>query len=290
MRNTRIAGIRCVPAAAVSIAAACLWIGPGAKADDEESSAVQENSPPNMSADLIYSDDAFRELIRRYAVGDGDRVDYAAWQASDEDMRALDGYVELIGRISPKNHPERFASKAAARRYWINAYNALVIDSVLDYWPLDSVRDVRVSLTSRIVPGKGFFYDREFLVGGERTNLLDLEEYVLDSLDDPRVHFALNCASGSCPVLRPSDWSEAELERAARDFVNRTENVDVGDGVLYLSKIFDWYRKDFPRDIARYLQSYAEPALKARLEEAAGNDYRIRYRDYDWALNGVEPE
>jgi Protein of unknown function, DUF547 len=238
------------------------------------------------SNDVEYSDQTYRDLIDRYSVEDGDSVDYAAWQASANDMQALDDFIALIGRISPANHPELFPTTGDARRYWINTYNALVLDSVLDYWPLDSVRDVEVSLTSRIVAGKGFFYDREFVVGGKLINLVDLEDQVLEELADPRLHFALNCASDSCPVLRASDWSEAELEQAARDFINNPDNVAVEDGRLYLSRIFKWYRKDFPRDIVAYLRNYADARLDTELEAAADKGYPVRYRDYDWSLNG----
>ena len=237
------------------------------------------------SQTVAYSDDVFRQLIERYSADGGDSVDYAAWQASAADMRALDEFIDLIGRISPNSHTELFPTTAQARRYWINAYNALVLDSVLDYWPLDSVRDVEVSLSSRIVSGKGFFYDREFLVGGAMINLRDLEDQALETLADPRLHFALNCASDSCPVLRASDWSEQELELAARDFVNDPANVAIEDGRLYLSRIFKWYKKDFPRDIIGYLARYADDRLSAELRKAAENGYPVRYRDYDWSLN-----
>jgi hypothetical protein len=242
---------------------------------------AQDHSGETME----YSDKPYQSLIAKYAVADGDGVDYAAWQASAEDMAAMDDFIRLIGHVSPTSHPELFPSQDRAKSYWINAYNALVLDAVLDHWPLDSVRDVTVSLSSRILPGKGFFYDQDVVVGGEVTNLKKLEEHVLESLDDPRLHFALNCASESCPVLRASDWSDAELDQAARDFVNNIENVEVADGRLVLSRIFKWYKKDFPRDIASYLKNYAGPGLEAQLAVAIAEDYPVTYRDYDWSLN-----
>jgi hypothetical protein len=258
--------------------AAMLLFGLDARAD-EDSDGV-----------MGYSDKPYQALIKRYATADGDGVDYARWQASEEDMAAMDDYIRMIGEVSPISHPALFESRDRTRSYWINAYNALVLDAVLDHWPLDSVRDVTVSLTSRMVPGKGFFYDREVVVGGETTNLLKLEEQVLASLDDPRLHFALNCASESCPVLRASDWSDAELDQAARDFVNNIENVEIADGKLYLSRIFKWYKKDFPRDIASYLRSYAGPNLEPQLAIAIAEKYPVRFRDYDWSLNGSDHE
>ncbi len=234
-------------------------------------------------ADSAYSDDVFLALLGRYVVDDS--VDYAAWQASAEDMAALDRQVAMIAEVSPDSHPGLFPDKASRNRYWINSYNALIVDAVLDYWPLDSVKDVKLSLTSRLIPGKGFFYDREIVVGGKRTNLLKFEKSFLRSQNDPRLHFALNCASGSCPVLKPSDWSEDELVRAAHDFVNDPGNVRVDANAVYLNKIFDWYEKDFPNDLYTYLAQFAEPQLAAQLQQASTKGYKRRYRKYDWSLN-----
>jgi hypothetical protein len=165
-----------------------------------------------------------------------------------------------------------------------------VLDAVLDNWPLDSVRDVKISLTSRIVPGKGFFYDRQVTVGGRETNLYDLEKEVLRQQKDPRLHFAFNSASSSCPVLRPWEWSDEQLDQAARDFVSDPANVSVRDGKVYLSRIFKWYRKDFPDDQAAYLARYAEPELRALLHEADERGYRVEYVEYDWGLNDAGPD
>jgi hypothetical protein len=216
----------------------------GAVHTDESSTDMNVTENSNASSTTKeYSDEIFRQLVARYAVDDGAKIDYAAWQASPDDLAALDGQIALIGRISPKSHPNLFPTRAAERRYWINTYNALVLDAVLEYWPLDSVKDVKLSFTSRIVPGKGFFHDRKVVVGGETSNLLKLEKDLLRSQKDPRLHFALNCASDSCPVLRPSDWSEEELERATRDFINDPANIAVVGETVYVSKIFKWFRK-----------------------------------------------
>lgn len=233
----------------------------------------------------VYSDAPFLELVRKYAADDGETVDYAAWKSSPEDMQALARHIQLIARVSPENHPEQFPDKAAAKGYWINAYNALVLDGVLELWPLESVRDVKVSFTSRMVPGKGFFYDRPVTVGGRQTNLYDLEKEVLASQRDPRLHFALNCGSESCPVLRPWEWTDEQLDEAAREFVNRPENVSVADEKLWVSRIFKWYKKDFPEDLNAYLQQYAGPDLLQQLQLAEHNDYPTRFREYDWSLN-----
>jgi hypothetical protein len=89
-------------------------------------------------------------------------------------------------------------------------------------------------------------------------------------------------------VIRASDWSEAELDQAARDFVNSPENVEVLDERLYVSRIFKWYRDEFPEDLAAYLAAYADEPLRGELTAASAADFPVRYRAYDWSLNDSE--
>lgn len=245
----------------------------------------------DTGADLVtaeqYSNAAFIELLQRFRNDDGN-LDYDAWSQSQPDLLALEQQVRLLAKISPDSHPEQFADRSAIRSYWVNTYNTLVIHAVLEYWPLDSVRDVRVSFSSHIIPGKGFFYDRPVVVGGEKTNLYDLEKQILRSQKDPRLHFALNCASSSCPVLQPWEWTDEQLEVAAADFINNSANVAVREMAVYLSKIFKWYKKDFGDDIHSYLLQYAQSPLKNALQEAQAASYPIKYLDYDWDLNAQE--
>lgn len=239
---------------------------------------------------LMYSDKAYRELVRKYTVDNGEKVDYEAWKANQADMKALDQHIELIAQVSPANHPDQFSSRSAKRSYWINSYNALVLHAVLEYWPLESVRDVKISFSSRVVPGKGFFYDRKITVGGVETSLYQMEKEVLANQKDPRLHFALNCGSESCPVLRPWEWNDEDLDQAARDFVNNPDNVSVEDNKLMVSTIFKWYKKDFPSDLNTYLQQFADPDLLADLQMAHEQDYPVKYREYDWSLNADESQ
>ena len=238
-----------------------------------------------VGAPAVYSNEPYLALVRKYAIDDGDKVDYAAWKKSPEDLARLDRQVDLIARVSPDSHPELFPTSEAQRSYWINTYNTLILHAVLDYWPLQSVRDVKISFTSRLVPGKGFFYDRKVVVGGKQTSLYKFEKQVLRNQKDPRLHFALNCASDSCPVLRAWGWSDAQLDAAARDFINDRANVSIDDDALTLSRIFKWYKKEFPDDIYGYLQQYAEPGLGHQLQTAKDYNYPIRYRPHDWSLN-----
>jgi hypothetical protein len=247
------------------------------------SASIAEN--PTQAGEILYSNEVFVSLLEKYIVSAGDGVDYAAWKASPEDLAALDRQVALLARVSPVSHPEQFPGRSERRSYWINTYNTLVLQAVLELWPLESVQDVKISFSSRVVPGKGFFYDRKVVVGGEETNLYKLEKSILSQQKDPRLHFAFNCASNSCPVLRPWEWTEEQLDTAAHEFINDRDNVQVRDDRVYLSRIFKWYKKDFPADLLEYLQGYAGPTLAKELQTAIEQGYRLSYRSYDWSLN-----
>ena len=247
-------------------------------------------APVNLQEQDVYSNETFVRLVTKYLNDAGDKIDYAAWKESPQDLQALDQQVALLARVSPKSDPDQFPTPATKRSYWINTYNTLVLQAVLEYWPLDSVQDVKISMSSRLVPGKGFFYDRKVTVGGKQTNLYKLEKEVLKSQKDPRLHFAFNCASTSCPVLRPWEWTDEQLDQAGREFINNKHNVLVEPGTVMLSSIFKWYKKDFPADILLYLQQYAEPPLKQALQVAIDGKYRKRYETYDWSLNAATDE
>ena len=271
-----------------------LLLVPGSQAFSDTVSESREAEAKVTTAvngeDPVYSDKPFLELVRKYAVDGGEKVDYEAWKNSPEDLAALDRQVALIARVSPLSQPAQFPTRTAQRSYWINSYNTLVLQAVLEYWPLESVQDVKISISSRVVSGKGFFYDRKVVVGGEETNLYKLEKEVLRKQKDPRLHFALNCGSESCPVLRPWEWTDQQLDEASRAFINKPENVSIEGEELYLSSIFKWYKKDFPKDIYGYLQQYAEPGLEQQLQDAKARKYRTRYRTYDWSLNAYADE
>lgn len=237
-----------------------------------------------MAEAIQYSNRDFLSLLEKYASGTG-QLDYGRWLEQPQDLQRLERQVRMIARISPDTDPQQFPTRESERSYWINTYNTLVIHAVLRYWPLDSVRDVKLSFSSHIIPGKGFFYDQPVVVGGETTNLYDLEKKILRSQKDPRLHFALNCASSSCPVLQPWEWNNEQLDQAARDFINDERNVQVKDQELWLSRIFKWYRKDFGEDLLAYLKQYALPDLNAELAGLGAKKYSLRYFDYDWDLN-----
>ena len=245
-----------------------------------------------------FSHDAFEQLLKRY-VDQAGNVDYQRWHDSRDDRDSLESYLAAVARYSPASAAGRFAAKEDALAYWLYAYNAYVIHSILQHWPIDSVTDVRAPVEA--VRGLGFFYRQRFLFGGDALSLYTVEhDKILSEFRDPRVHFVLNCASKSCPVLKPELPTGAELEQllesSAYEFVNDTRNVyvDTEGQRVVLSTIFKWYRKDFENELRRrglssergvvdYLALYAAPELVAALGDT--HDYAVVFEDYDWSLN-----
>lgn len=206
------------------------------------------------------------------AVGEG-YVDYTLWQ-DNPDFNAL---VEQIASVETgqMSHLQQLA-------FYINTYNILAAEGILNGGSPDS-----------LLGRYGFFKRDKYQVAGEPINLYDLEHERIRPLEEPRVHFAIVCASQSCPILRNEAYFPArldeQLEDAARSFINdpQRNKFDLHNSVAHVSKIFDWFEEDFEVDglsLQQYLARYvAEPAVAASLDQ---NQFRIKYLRYDWHLNG----
>lgn len=211
-------------------------------------------------------------------VADG-QVDYGAIQR--EDRAQLDRYLATLSGTCAEDY-ERW-SRAAKIAFWINAYNAFTLKLVLDHYPISSIRKIGwlplAAFRERFIPMPG-------LKGGD-VSLNDIEHATLRaSFKEPRIHFALVCASRSCPPLRPEAYREADLERQlddqARVFLNdSTKNrYDAATRTLYLSSIFDWFHEDFEASAG------SVPAYVSRyLEVAPGPGAGVEFLEYDWSLN-----
>lgn len=244
----------------------------------------------------------YQALLQKYLSPAGE-VRYESWHNSTGDVQALDAILREWTENSPNNHPEKFDNASRRLSYWLNLYNALVIREVIGHWPLESVRDVQPTLLSKVVTLKGFFRDLHFDVGGQRMHLGDIENKVIRAqFKDARIHFALNCGSASCPVLRKSVFDgedlELQLNEASREFVANENNVrvDHDDKEVLLSKIFKWYRQDFDAHaraeigdsratLMDFLLLFAEDGQAEGLGRARAQNYAIRFMDYDWSLN-----
>ena len=171
---------------------------------------------------------------------------------------------------------------------WLNLYNALVIQQVLQNYPLKSILPIFLGIPNWLAFWR-FFSRRVYTIDGNRYSLNNIEHDVIRSqFSDPRIHFALVCAAMGCPLLRneayQSDRLEAQLEEDAKRFINNSDKVyyDSGDQVLYCSKIFKWYEQDFiqvSESIAEYIQTYSTKDIPLN------KSVTIKYLDYDWNLN-----
>ena len=221
-------------------------------------------------------------LLMTYLQPDGEGVQrFAYGEVTPADKAALETYVQdLAGLpISSHNRSEQFA-------YWVNLYNALTVQVILDHYPVESIRDIDIS--------PGLFadgpWDKELVtIEGEAVSLNDIEHRILRPIwRDPRIHYAVNCASIGCPDLRDMAFTGGELEQqlddAARAYINHPRGAWIVDGELLLSSIYIWFSEDFGGDeqqIVAHLKRYAAGELANALENVS----EIADHDYDWTLN-----
>jgi hypothetical protein len=232
----------------------------------------------------IFDHAAFDSLLAKYARLSRDRivrVDYAAWTRSGSDRAALRDYIDTLAASDPLRltRDEQFA-------FWANLYNALTLDVVLQAYPVTSIRQIRPTLLS-IGPWK----KTVVRLMGVDLSLDAIEQDILrHGWRDPRVHYAVNCASISCPNLPLIAWRGAglslALDSAARAYVNHPRGVRFEGDSLVVSSIYHWYAADFggsDASVIAHLTSFAAAPLRARLDAA----HRIARNDYDWSLNGA---
>jgi hypothetical protein len=202
-------------------------------------------------------------------------VNYPGFQ----DNAAFRHYVDDLGK------PARLDGKAETLAYYINAYNALAIEGILE------------GLSPSSLLGRArYFIFKEWPLNGRSITLYDLEHRILRPMGEPRIHFAIICASRSCPFLRSAAYMpgtlDAQLDEQARQFVNDPfrNRFDKATRTASLSEIFKWFDEDFrgpagspQRYIARYA---ADPEVAQGLADDA---YKVEWIDYDWNLNGTPP-
>jgi hypothetical protein len=237
-----------------------------------------------------------------HAAGSGIAVDHAAWDGfldlyaregedgvtrlaygavTPFDRAALDAYVGSLEAVDPRDLP-----RDAALAYWINLYNAATVRLVLEHYPLESIREIGSGI---LEPGP---WSREVVtVLGRPLTLDEIEHGIIRPVfEEPRIHYAVNCAALGCPELAREAWRaeglEARLAEAERDFVNHPRAVRVEEGDLVLSKIWLWFREDFAASEAGLLEGLSGVAEGRAADALAGRDGADRYA-YDWALNDV---
>jgi hypothetical protein len=208
----------------------------------------------------------FDALLKKHVDSDG-YVNYKAWKSSSADRRALQSYLKMLGRASTKTR----SSREAQISFWINAYNAVTIEGILQVYPTSSIRNH----TARLI-GYNIWKELPLRVGGSAYSLEDMEHKILRRMRDPRVHFAIVCASVGCPRLKSEAYSAEKLEQQLRentlDFFSRSQNlqVDTDGRTIFFSTILKWFRDDFGNSQADRL-AYLKPYLPAAAQRLVGH-------------------
>lgn len=217
--------------------------------------------------------------------GYASHVDYPGFK---QDQVELDGYLAVLSNV-PRKHYDNW-SRDQRLAFLINTYNAFTVKLVTENYPLDSIKDIGGMFGSP--------WTQAFIpLFGQRLTLNQIEHSMIREpgvFDEPRIHFAVNCASIGCPALRTEAYVaselDAQLEDSQRRFLSdRTRNhFQASNGYFQVSKIFKWYADDFAKhsgSLPAYLNRQATLLAPARQLKQAQNAIKVEFLDYDWSLN-----
>ena len=214
----------------------------------------------------------FSQLLRSHV--DNGVVDYKGFA----DNPSFNAYLDYIAN---QNFTEENSSSEKLA-FYINAYNALAIKGIIDG-----------SSPKRFFGKITYFYRDKYVIANEKMNLYDLEHKIIRPFNEPRIHFALVCASTSCPKLRTESYTAENLDRqlteSALSFINdKSKNdFDLNNNRAKISKIFSWFEEDFNRttSVQEFIAQYInDEEIKSVLKK---NGFEIKYKKYDWSLNGT---
>ena len=218
----------------------------------------------------------------------GDKVNYKDLL---NDKEKLIEFTTKLAKISPDSHPELFPNKNDKLAYWINAYNAYILQTIINEYPVESIKDINFI-------GATIWWNKN-LLGGEKISFNELEHDIIrDRFKDPRIHFAINCASISCPPLineayLPQTLDE-QLDKSTKAFINNENNfkVDIKNKTIYMSAIFDWYEEDYIDWLIKNQKKGDDPIILDYIKlyyqkqfKEAWYYYDIEVLEYDWSLN-----
>lgn len=196
-----------------------------------------------------------------------------------EQKSKLDQYLELLSA----NAPDRKTwSQEEQLAYWINAYNAFTVKLIVDHYPVKSIRELGPSFKIPLI--KDVWHYQFFEIGGVKSSLDEIEHAILrKEFGEPRIHFAINCASVSCPpLLNEAFWPdqlESQLENVTHRFINDTSRNKISINQVQISSIFSWFKGDFTKkgSVIDFLNRYSQVKINSTA--------KISFGDYNWNLN-----
>jgi hypothetical protein len=240
-----------------------------------EKSSYEIKAPQQQ---IDHSHAAFTDVLSKH-LKDG-RFDYAAL---NKNPAPLNAYLDTLAAVPESAYKKWTVDQRMA--FLINLYNAATIKLIIDHYPLESIKDIGGIF-------KGPWKQDVVRLWGEIVTLDHVEHDLLrPRFDEPRIHFAVNCASIGCPDLRDEAFRAADLEKQleeqTRKFVrDRSRNrLDAGDKTLYLSPLFDWFEEDFVNasgSVEKVVAPYFNEKDRAVIRRG---DMDIEHTDYDWSLN-----
>ncbi len=221
---------------------------------------------------------AWTRLLKHYVSEDG-MVDYRGLL---DERESLQDYLDQLSSHAPDTAKW---SRDEQLAYWINAYNAFTVKLIIDNYPLKSIRDLHP--TPYIPTVNTIWHSKFFKIGGVETSLDEIEHEILrKQFNEPRIHFAINCASVSCPPLKNEAFTAAKLDvqlnEMASRFINDPKRNDLTADHPRLSRIFSWFEGDFTRNgsLTDYINQFADTKIQS--------DAIIDFMPYDWSLNEAD--
>lgn len=220
----------------------------------------------NLAVELsnTISHESWNTLLKRYVDNQGN-VNYKSFKSDDVKLQT---YLDFLAN----NKPTTDWSKNEKLAYYINLYNAATVKLILDNYPTKSIKNIRSPWGKKWIK-----------IGNKLHSLGGIEHKILRKMDEPRIHFAINCASYSCPKLINSAFTANEMEmqlaQATKDFINDPTRNKFNDSSAKLSEIFKWYKGDFTENgtILEYIKKHTDKSINTKS--------KISYLNYDWSLN-----
>lgn len=232
----------------------------------------------NPHSTIQVSHKVWDDFLRKH-LSQRDGVVLVDYTAATADSDALQGYLDGLAQT-----PVHSLNRTEQLVFWVNLYNALTVKVVLDNYPISSIKKISSGLFAT-----GPWQNKLIVVAARRLSLDDIEHRILRPVwQDMRIHYAVNCASISCPNLMmqafSADQVEQMLEDAATAYINHPRGVTVKNGRLEVSSIYSWYAVDFGTSdaaVIAHLKQYAKPELRAQLQGISS----IADDHYNWSLN-----
>jgi len=211
-----------------------------------------------------FNHSSWNNLLREHVSNSGN-VNYLTFK---NNRKTLLNYIDSLG----ENMPTKIWSKEDKLAYWINAYNAMTIDLILRHYPIKSIKDIDKP-----------WEQRYWKLDEKWYNLNEIEHKILRKMDESRIHFAIVCASVSCPKLLNEAYTASNLDeqltKVTKGFLSDSERNSITENNLKLSKIFQWFAKDFKQNgsLIDFLNQYSDVQISAKAKKS--------FKSYNWDLN-----